>query len=534
MKKRIDEYLAELASVGATAEAGEDIMADPDELEEPAADPIKLSDEQNAAIEMALQGRNLLLTGSGGTGKSETVRHLIRELRKKYKYPGTVVVAASTGAAAVNIGGCTIHAFLGTTIAKSVDQMLRDPSVRVQNAPYVHERLQTAKVAIIDEVSMLPGDFISMMDHRLRTVRQSPDERQLPFGGMQVIFVGDFTQLPPVCNTRQGDYHTYEYAFQSPAWRMADILVVQLTKIFRQRDEEFIKHLSNVRRGTLNAATIEYFNARVGVELPDPTRLFAKNATVDMVNQSKLNELPGKTVTFKMTYKGHDMYLSKMNEIVDPIIELKVGAPVVFTRNLYDIDARIGTPDVRTVTQFIYANGERGVILSINKNQRTVSVRKKNGKTVLVEPAEYEYRNGGSKVVATATQLPLRLAWAMTIHKAQGATLDEVECDVSECFQSGHAYVALSRARTIEGLALRRHLDPDRITADEVVIDYYDAMLNGEDPYGDPFDPINPPDTRCSACGRLLGIPGGFEDQQLCGPCATGVVETEYEFGDAW
>jgi ATP-dependent DNA helicase PIF1 len=491
-------------------------------------DPIKLSDEQEAAIELALRGDNLLLTGPGGTGKSETVRHLIRELRAKYKYPGTVIVSASTGAAAVNISGCTIHAFLGTLISKNVNDLMRNPAIRVQNSPYVHERLQTAKVIIIDEVSMLSGDFISMLDYRLRTVRQSPDDKVLPFGGAQLIFVGDFTQLPPV--TKRTEYHTYEYAFESPAWRMANVKVVQLTKVFRQNDAEFIGHLENVRRGTLNEATVEYFDSRVGVKLADPTRLLSRNATVDMINKSNLDALKGSAVAFKMKFNGNDMYLSKLAEVVEPIIHLKVGAPVVFTRNMYDAPDDDGP---RSVTKFIYANGERGTVLSISK-KNGVSVRKRSGKTVLVDPVEYEYRNGGGRVVATAAQLPLRLAWAMTIHKAQGATLDEVECDVSECFQSGHAYVALSRARTIEGLSLRTRLDPDRIMASERVIKYYDSMLAGEDPYGDPFDPLDPPATRCASCGRLLGIPGGYEDSQMCGPCMTGVPEMEYEFGDMW
>lgn len=525
-RQRIDEFLAELASSGADTD---DISDELDELPE-SEDPVQLSDEQRSAIELALEGRNLLLTGPGGTGKSETVRHLIAELRKKHKYPGTVVVAASTGAAAINISGCTIHAFLGTTIAKNVDQMLRDPSLRVQNYRSAHERIETAKAIIIDEVSMLSGDYISMMDYRLRSVRQSPGDRQLPFGGVQVIFVGDFTQLPPVSNERIGERHMYEYAFQSPAWRVADIAVVQLTKVFRQTDAEFIGHLSNVRRGNLTNATIDYFNARVGAVVVEPTRLYARNDTVDMVNQSKLSELPGAAVEFKMEFDGNDMYLSKLSEVVEPIIELKVGAPVVFTRNLY-APSEYGES---VIARFIYANGERGTVLSINKKQRSVSVRKWNGKTVLVEAAKYEYRNGSSKVVATATQLPLRLAWAMTIHKAQGATLDAVECDIAECFQSGHAYVALSRARTIDGLSLRRPLDPGRIAADDRVIQYYDAMANAADPYGDLFDPRDPPDTRCAACGRLLGVPGGFDGSQLCGPCATGMQEVEYEFGDSW
>ena len=525
-RQRIDEFLAE------QNEPEADINDELDELDEllESKDPVRLSDEQQSAIDLALKGRNLLLTGPGGTGKSETVRHLIAELRRKHKYPGTVVVAASTGAAAINISGCTIHAFLGTTIAKNVDQMLHDSSLRVQNYRSTYDRLETAKVIIVDEVSMLSGDYISMMDYRLRSVRQSPSERQLPFGGAQIIFVGDFTQLPPVSNERIGERHTYEYAFQSPAWRVADIAVVQLTKVFRQTDEEFIGHLSNVRRGNLTNATIDYFNARLGATVSEPTRLYARNDTVDMVNQSKLGELPGATVEFKMGFEGNEMYLSKLSEVADPLIELKVGAPVVFTRNLY-APSEFGDS---TITQFIYANGERGTVLSINKKQRSVSVRKRNGKTVLVEVAKYEYRDGGSRVVATATQLPLRLAWAMTIHKAQGATLDAVECDIAECFQSGHAYVALSRARTIDGLSLRRPLDPVRIMADERVIQYYDAMAHGVDPYGDSFDPRDPPDTRCAACGRLLGIPGGFDGSQMCGPCATGSQEVEYEFGDSW
>lgn len=527
MRPRIKDLMKELNSVG----AGGDVEDEPEFQMPESKDPIKLSDEQERAIDLALEGHNILLTGPGGTGKSETVRHLIRELRKKYRFPGRVVVAASTGAAAINISGCTIHAFLGTSIAKSVDDMLRNPSVSVQNGSYMHDRAATADAIIIDEVSMLSGDFISMLDYRLRTLRQSPDEEPLPFGGMQLIFVGDFTQLPPV--SKRGEYHTYEFAFESPAWRNGDIKVVELTKVFRQSDEEFVKHLTNIRRGLLTDATVDYFDARVGVKLPDPTRLYAKNVTVDMVNQSKLMELPGKAVEFKMTFSGNDIYLAKLSEVVEPVIYLKVGAPVVFTRNMYDTSDR-DPASTRALTQFVYANGDRGTVMSIDKKRRTVSVKKRNGVTVVVNPMTYEYRSGSSKVVATATQLPLRLAWAMTIHKAQGATLDEVECDVSECFQSGHAYVALSRARTIEGLSLRTPLNPAKITASDLVIRYYEAMAKGEDPYDDEFDPANPPATRCASCGTLLGRAGGHDDTFMCGPCATGEQAVAYEFGDTW
>ena len=186
---------------------------------------------------------------------------------------------------------------------------------------------------------------------------------------------------------------------------------------------------------------------------------------------------------------------------------------------------------MRMLAPFIYANGEHGIVKRINNNG-TVAVTKRTGGTVLVNPIEYEYRDGGSAIVARAYQLPLRLAWALTIHKAQGATLESVECDVAECFQEGHAYVALSRARTVEGLSLLRPLDPSRISANTDVIQYYKAVAEDADPYNDPFDPLNPPPTRCASCGTLLGRPGGMNGTSMCGPCETGEPETAYLFGD--
>jgi ATP-dependent DNA helicase PIF1 len=340
--------------------------------------------------------------------------------------------------------------------------------------------------------------------------------------------------LPPVFD-RTERVPDYKFAFQSPAWREAGVKVIELSEVFRQVDEEFIGHLMRIRRGEISDDTVVYFNRRVGQKLDLPTRLHAKVATVSRINEQHLRKLPGASVTFRADFDGQEYYRPKLFGTsyrpgqVDEIIELKVGAPVVFTRNVYTSP---NTDGPRTLCTFIFANGERGVVEDMEGN--IVTVRKSNGTRVTADPISYEYKNGNGKPVATAVQIPLRLAWAMTIHKAQGATLDKVECDVSSCFDDGHAYVALSRARTYEGLSLTAQIAPSAITADPDVLRFYDAMAEDKDPYGDTFDPTNPTPTRCEACGRLLGRPGGFDSTGMCGLCATGDSELEYLFGDMW
>lgn len=413
---------------------------------------ITLSEGQQRAYDVALSGKSMFITGPGGTGKSEVLSTIIKGLGNVGR---SVAVCASTGIAAIRVGGSTIHSWLGTGLHQNSGELSKAIARGdvFRNIRKVEERLKGADVLVIDEVSMLSGDYISMMDFWLKRYRKSSMK---PFGHVQMIFTGDFLQLPPV--SKRGEEADYPYAFQSPAWQKLAMENVALTHVFRQDDREFIEHLMRVRRGYLPLDTQKYFNARVGVKLKDPTRLYAHNATAYSVNFQFLHKLAGKKYEFEADVEADDdMWGEKIVKdcIADFSLELKVGAPVLFLRNNYALK---------------YVNGERGTITEVCPP--VITVQKLDGTVVHVVKETWEAKDADQKVRATMAQYPLKLAWAMTIHKSQGMTLDLLECNVSECFAPGQTYVALSRVKTAGGLALTENIEPEHVKTDSVLVEY--------------------------------------------------------------
>ena len=420
-----------------------------------ASTPMVLSDDQQRAYDAALSGRNVFVTGPGGVGKSEVVNQIIEGLRAKGK---NVYVTGSTGVAAVRVGGSTIHSYLGTRLAYSKDSLrasfARDSTPNLSN---VAARFGRTDVLVLDEVSMLTGDYLDMMDWWIKRHRASTK----PFGGIQMIFSGDFLQLPPVI--KRGGEIEHRFAFECAPWMKADLDVIHMETCFRQSDSEFLDHLLQLRRGVVSPAAKKYFAARVGVELDEPTRLYSTNDKVFTVNQSHLSALPGKAKTYEGMVDGNEDYLERFIKscIVDFEIDLKVGAPVLFLRNGYEDGA------------LVYVNGQRGVVVEMHVDHVLVE---SNGRTFEVRPVAWEYKDADQKVLCTMYQVPLKLAWAVTIHKSQGMTMDCLECDVSSCFEDGQVYVALSRVKTIEGLSLTTGIDSRIVKAAKDAVAYYDSV----------------------------------------------------------
>ncbi len=415
-----------------------------------------LSEEQQAAYDAALAGGNLLITGPGGVGKSELVTQIIKGLEADGK---NVHVTASTGVAAIRVGGCTIHSYLGTGLSFN-KEALRNEFARgfVPRIDKIEKRFRSTDVLIVDEVSMLTGDFLEMMDWWIKRHRTSP----APFGGLQLILSGDFLQLPPVVTPRMRV--RTKYAFRSPAWERGNFKVCHLETCFRQDDEELLKHLLRIRRGVVPFDTQKYFKERVGVELDEPTRLYSTNSKVFEVNMRFLGQLPGEVQEFEATFDGDaEHYAEKLVKscIADYCVELKVGAPVLFLRNQYEDN------------ELIIVNGQRGKVVSLDDGMIQVE---SHGRVHNVEPVEWEYKDADQKVLCTMFQIPLKLAWALTIHKSQGMTLDSLLCDVSSCFAEGQVYVALSRVRAIEGLALTAGLDAKKVQACKEAIRFYEEI----------------------------------------------------------
>lgn len=392
---------------------------------------------QAEALSILTTGANVFLTGEPGSGKTHTVNAYVRWLHERGVEPA---ITASTGIAATHVGGMTIHAWSGIGVLKDLTAYDLD---RIGSNERVARRIRNAAVLIIDEISMLSAHTLSMVDAVCREIRHT----QSPFGGLQVVFVGDFFQLPPIVRASQGDTlgmrgAESSFAFESTAWMAANPIVCYLSEQHRQEDDAFLSVLSAIRSGEVEDAHRELLSSRVRDEEDEPvedaTRLYTHNADVDRMNDIELGKLSGFSRRFEMEGKGPDHLLESLKRgcLSPEYLTLKPGARVMFTKN-----DPMGA----------YANGTLGTVIGFASGHPLVEIT--GGGEVVAEPAEWKMEDSG-KTLATVTQVPLRLAWAITVHKSQGLTLDAALIDLSKSFEYGQGYVALSRIRSSDGLHL--------------------------------------------------------------------------------
>lgn len=381
--------------------------------------------KQLEALEILKTGKNVFLTGEPGAGKTYTIDLYKKWLDENYIWYQTT---ASTGIAASHIAGTTIHSFCGMGIKKNLDRAEID---RIHFNYWNIKRIKPVKTLIIDEISML--DAVNIED--INNVLQAIHENKKPFGGIQVVFVGDFFQLPPV--NKDGNA---KFAFEADAWNEANLEVCYLTEQHRQSDEEFLSILTNMRNGELTQEQRDRLLACTTAEKPD-TILFTHNADVDRINATELAKIDSPLVTYEMESGGHPEFLIdnlKKSCLSPEKLELKIGATVMLTRNSI----------VDGVTE--YVNGSIGKIISLDG---TPGVELLNGRVVYPAQAEWEYEEQRVRK-AWIRQFPLRLAWAITVHKSQGMSLDSASVDLTKAFEFGQGYVAVSRVRTLAGLHL--------------------------------------------------------------------------------
>jgi len=391
-------------------------------------------------------GAHLFLTGRAGTGKTTVTRAILRRLGSK------AAVLAPTGVAAMNAGGQTLHSFFRLPPRLITPGDIR----RLRNARTV----QALTTLVIDEISMVRSDLMQAVDFSLRLNRDSAE----PFGGVRLILVGDLAQLPPIAQGEEGEFLEEHFGgpffFHAPCFRDAGFTMVELHKVHRQADPDFIEILNAVREGELTPDLAERLNERVtgrsGLEASTThVVLTATNQAASSINQARLDGLLGEPRGFSGKVEGE--FDPRLFPTDDPLV-LKQGARVMMIRN---------DPGGR------YVNGSIGEVIGFTPDGVKVHV---NGETVTIEKVKWErmrYAADGNsgklkrETVGSYAQYPLRLAWAMTIHKSQGLTLDKVFMDVSRrLFAHGQAYVALSRARTLEGLELSHRMRPTDIITD--------------------------------------------------------------------
>ena len=394
---------------------------------------------------------NLLITGRAGSGKSTLLSQYVHTIKKTKK----VAVLAPTGIAALNVGGQTIHRFFRINPARPMD---RPPKA-------LRDILRALEVLVIDEISMARADLIDQIDGRLRQAR----ENNQPFGGVRMIFFGDPYQLPPV--VRREEIKTFQNKWKTPfffgarAFAEGQFQTFVMTKVYRQTDPVFINVLEEVRQGRLTPSGLNALNARHRAELDDQeflVTLSGTNADAAVINRAKLDALPGSVVTYQAKITGD---FSSGAVTAPECLELKPEAQVMLLTN---------DPANRWV------NGTMAkVILPIS--DKAVLVETENGKRVIVEPHTWRLerpveKNGKIKSITsgTFTQLPMTLAWAVTVHKSQGKTFERMRLSLSDAFAPGQFYVALSRARSLEGLTLDYRARREMAFASEDVILFFD------------------------------------------------------------
>jgi ATP-dependent DNA helicase PIF1 len=424
----------------------------------------QLNTKQRYAAEHIAAGGNILITGPAGTGKSA----LLNYLRGLY---GDMPVTASTGIAALNVGGCTINSWgslgVGQQTAKEIAKKLKE---KRNNAWYAMKRSQRLA---IDEVSMMDAGLLDLLEEVLRLVRES----EKPFGGMQIILFGDFLQLPPVSATGADDgpgdaKRPPRFAFEAKCWDRANVRVILLTEVMRQKDRAFADVLSRVRVGDTSEEVRAILRPRINALDPtpqiSPVTLATHNEIADRINADKLAELPGEVTMWEAEDWADGEFSRKnleKNCIAPKTLMLKVGAQVMLLKNIDPEDGLV--------------NGTLGELIEIKKGtfrDKIPVVKFANGVVrELDEPEEWAIQRN-KELLATRKQVPLRLSYAISIHKSQGMSLDKVRVHLKNCFADGQAYVALSRARTLEGLFIA-DIRGDSIRANRTALEFYRRNL---------------------------------------------------------
>lgn len=411
----------------------------------------ELNEGQKKVFELFFSGRNFLLTGPAGTGKSYVMKKLFEYL-EYHSYP--FGKTASTGTAAVNIGGSTVFSFMGIGLGEGSNDYVLSQVLKNKKAK---SRIRGCKALIIDEISMMKASTLDKIKYVFQKVRGS-----LP----QFVWVGDFAQLPPVFRDGESD----GLAFESETWKTGKFQVLMLDQLVRQDETtKFAQLLQELRVG--NVDNLSILQERVGAKFKDgigAVKLYCKNINVDAENNRRLGQIKERSFIFNSIDDGQDHHIAffDKNCPAPKRLEIKVGAQVMLLKNL-DLEMELFNGAVGNVTSVTTAG---------------VEVQFKTGK-FLINREPWEIKDQGFnkdgnltlKVVASRKQIPLKLAWASTVHKCQGATLDHAEIDISEAFESGQAYTALSRVRNLNSLSLKP-FKPSKVRANQKALNFYKSI----------------------------------------------------------
>ncbi|KAJ0412157.1 hypothetical protein ATCC90586_005770 [Pythium insidiosum] len=438
-----------------------------------------LTADQQRVLRAIADGRHVFFTGSAGTGKSfllQQILHTSSPIRQQLRGK-RVFATATTGIAAYNIGGMTLHHFAGLDVrstTSSIDELV----TLVKRKRDAVQRWRTVDVLVIDEVSMLDGRLFDVLEELARELR--PEKRHAFFGGIQLVMCGDFFQLPPVASRQDRDKVTL--CFESSAWQRSGMEIVELKQVFRQTNDEFVSILNALRIGQPTRLMLNRLNEQWKPgddddddDLHDSIRIFTHNDDVAQTNSKRLDALDGKKFNFISADTGKTEYLASCPAL--PTISLKKNARVMLIKTI--------NPTTGLV------NGCRGIVTGFTPQTHLPIVRFSNGSTEVVQQEDFPVRVADT-VLASRRQLPLALAWAISIHKSQGLAFPDAVVDLSRVFEYGQAYVALSRVRSLEGLRLRSRLDERRLVL-------ADQRTKGTQSFGKRHNKTH---TLCRRCGK--------------------------------
>lgn len=382
---------------------------------------------QKEALDILKTGRNVFLTGPAGSGKTFVLREYIKYLKELNAHIG---ITASTGIAATHMGGTTIHSWSGIGINNS---LTNSEISEIAERSHVVKKIKDSSVLIIDEISMLSHNHLDLVDRVVREIKS----KDVPFGGMQVVLCGDFFQLPPI--HRSGEMEAL-FAYHSTSWKDMGVKICYLSEQHRQKDDHLIKILNEVRSGSVSTESSEILQTRfIKNSNLEATKLYTHNSNVDTENFSELDKIPGAKIEYNMRSSGRKSLIETLKKscLAPENLGLRKGAKVMFVKNNFEKG---------------YVNGTLGVVESCEYED--IRVKTLSGQIIDVEREYWAIEEEG-KTIAEISQFPLRLAWAITIHKSQGMSLDAAEIDLSRSFERGMGYVAISRVRSLDGLFLK-------------------------------------------------------------------------------
>ena len=404
---------------------------------------------QEKALAILQSGKNAFLTGSAGTGKTWLLRQYINFLRKN-KIPAAVT--ASTGIAATHMNGQTIHSWSGMGVRDSIDL---ESLKKIYKYRHIRKNIDNIKVLIIDEISMLHLNQLTMLDQILRFFKGI----ESPFGGIQMILSGDFFQLPPI--TKDKTPSRERFAFMSESWLAMNPIICYLDKQYRQTDNSLVSILNAIRTNQIDQPLKHRLQEVMSKERRENClQLYTHNIDVDSINQEKLTQLKGKEYSYKATAQGTEKTIEtlKRSVLAPEQLHLRQHAKVIFVKN---------NPEAG------YMNGTMGQVTGFSKKTGLPLVTTSDKKVISVEQEQWNLEDEEGEAIASYKQIPLRLAWAITIHKSQGMTLDQANINLDHAFEKGQGYVALSRLRSTEGLSLEGfndtslEVDPLALKADK-------------------------------------------------------------------